>query len=440
MKTIAIIGRPNVGKSTLSNVFSEDKKAVTSPVAGTTRDFVEQIGEWQGRKFNVIDTGGLIAKPEDFIEQEVQDTLQKAFDMADILIEVVDARTGIHPLDREIAKRIKKTKKPSYLLVNKVDSNKWEAEAGVFSSLGFEKRFNVSAITGIGLGDFLDDLTENIDIAEEIDDDRIKFALFGKPNVGKSSLFNQIIGEKRTIESDTPGTTIDIVEHVFTFKGKTLALSDTAGIRKKSKVYEQIETASRKKVLQLLNHIDVACLVIDASEPISRQDKRIASILEEAFIPVVIVINKSDLIAPVLDPDDKNTRSIFYEKKNEIERKLSMLHFADIIFTSAKDTFQINSILKRVIDTQRKYETEIDEDELNQFFRQFIAENPPRASRKHKTGSLSKMTLVSRKPMIFGVKKSSKGFISDNYLTFLRRKIHEKYKLDGIPIRLKMIK
>jgi GTP-binding protein len=440
MKTIAIIGRPNVGKSTISNTLSEYKKAVTSPIAGTTRDFVEQIGEWQGKEFRIIDTGGIILKPEDLIEKEVQKTLKEAFDKADIIIEVVDAKTGIHPLDRKIAKQIKQTKKDSFLLVNKVDSQKWEAEAAKFKSLGFEKTFHVSALSGLGLGDFLDELTKNMDDAPETDSEVIKFAFFGKTNVGKSSLYNSIIGEKRVIESDVPGTTVDIIETTFEYKAKKYSISDTAGIRKKSKVHAQIEVQSRKRALQVLSHIDVACFVIDASKPISRQDKRIASILEEAFVPTLIIINKTDLIAPLSDPDSKDVKSIFYAKKREIEEKLSMLYFADTLFTSAKDTFQVESIIRRVTRLKNQSEVAVSQEQLDDFLEKFIIQNPPRASRKHKTANISKLTLESSKPVIFGIKKSSKGFISENYLTFLKRALHKKLKLTGIPIHLKIMR
>lgn len=440
MKSIAIIGRPNVGKSTISNVLSENKKAVTSPIAGTTRDFVEQIGEWQGKEFKIIDTGGIILKPEDTIEKEVQATLEEAFEKADVIIQVVDVRTGIHPMDREIAKRIKRTKKKKYLLVNKTDSQKWESEAEKFVSLGFEDMYHVSAITGLGLGDFLDDLTKDMEDAVEDTEDTITFAFLGKTNVGKSSLYNKIIGEKRVIESETPGTTIDIVETFFTYRGQKFSLSDTAGIRRKSKVIEDIETQSRKRALQLFNHIDIACLVIDGSRPISRQDKRIASILEEAFIPVLIVVNKSDLIAPLDDPDSKDAKSIFYAKKGEIEEALSTLFFADVLFVSATDDFQVESILRRVMRLKKKAELDITQEVLDDFLTQFLFENPPRASRKHSTSTIAKLTLESKKPIIFGVKKGSKGLIADNYLTFLKRTLHKKLKLTGIPVHLKMFR
>lgn len=440
MKTVAIIGRPNVGKSTISNTLSEYKKAVTSPVAGTTRDFVEQIGEWQGKEFKIIDTGGVIPKPEDDIQKEVQKTLEDAFKKADILVQVVDAKTSIHPLDRQIAKKVKLAKKKTFLLVNKVDSQKWEAEAATFKSLGFSDVFHVSALTGLGLGDFLDELTKDMEDAPEEKPEKIRFAFFGKTNVGKSSLFNDIIGEKRVIESDVPGTTVDIIESSFEYRGQEFSISDTAGIRKESKVVQKIETQSRKRALQVLNHVDVACLVLDASVPITRQDKRIASLLEEAFIPVLIVVNKSDLIAPLDSPDDKDTKSIFFAKKREIEYKLPMLYYADILFTSAKNSFQIESILRRVTRIHSQSTVEAKQEMLDRFLEKFVAERPPRASRKHKTATIQKLTLESDKPAVFGVKKGSKGFIADNYLTFLKRSLHDRLKLTGIPIQLKILR
>jgi len=442
MFTVAIIGRPNVGKSTLANTFAEKKGAVTSPVFGTTRDYVSQRVSWRGQEFTVIDTGGVVFDPKEPLEKEVQKKIDSIIKKADLLLFLGDARTGITNIDRKIAHYLKKFDKKTLFVVNKVDSDKHLSETYAFKSLGADTIIPISAITGKGIGDLLDEISgvmSNVAEEKEVPEEKpFRFALLGKVNAGKSTLFNTIIKENRVIESDIPGTTVDLIDHTFTYGNTPLSIVDTAGIRKKANVTEAIEKQSRKKTLHILRKIDLACLVIDISKPISRQDQRIARDIETAYIPTIIIANKSDLACTLTDT--KECSEFFKEKTREIRHKLSILYFADIIFVSSKEKYNVRTILGTVRAIEYDRKRIVSYERLKGFLFDYLITHPPRSRRGKVVSTVKDISLISSDPLLIGLHTSKKGFVADKFIRHLAKSLHEYLKIKSRPLHIKIIK
>lgn len=445
---IVILGRPNVGKSTLANAFSEDQKVVTSKIPGTTRDFVELRSSWQGRNFLTVDTAGLISEEKDLLSKEIQVKIDEALEESALVLFVVDGKTGLTAFDREIAKKIRKKKKNTFIIVNKIDSLKYFKGEDSYRGLGFKKVFAVSALTGKGIGDVLQAIIEDKSVIKKMaastdeQETTLTFALFGKVNVGKSSLLNSLLGKKRVLESPIPGTTIDINECAFTYHRKKLAVLDTAGIRHKAKVERQIEKESFEKTINLMRKIDVACLMIDGAERLSRQDLRIGQEIEEKFLPAIILVNKVDLLCPkeVLLHKPSQAARIFKIKKRELQAKFGMLDYAKIIFLSAKESFNLESLLETLLAIKQDLNKEIPKEDLTSFLKNFLEKYPAKSKRSKRSPKIYCLKQVSLDPPVFGLEVSAKGYLDKKYLIHLQREIRDFFRFVSRPVRVKIIK
>lgn len=434
MTSIAIIGRPNVGKSTLINTLSETKSVVTSTTPGTTRDIVELYSEWNGKKVRVIDTGGFSFDDQDSVQRYINTALEDAVAKSDIVFFVVDGSVNKTSTDLALAQKLKKSDKPVYLIVNKIDSYQKELNAYQYKTLGFQDTYYLSAVSGYGVGDMLDEvfMKADDDIEEESSD--VRFAFFGKPNVGKSSLFNALIEQDRVLTSSEAGTTVDQIEFTVPHKSKKLTLVDTAGIRKRTKIKSGIERSARKKSLALMKRIDVACLVINADDHIAKQDQRIARDLADTFIPTIIIVNKLDLISPL--DDHKNVTQVTRIKIRQIEEKLSPLYFASIVFVSAKDSFHLTELKNKILRVWEDYHRDITQDDLDDFLQSFLLKYPPRSKRHLNPPKIKGLVQLQKQPDVFALNVSVKGYLNESYVLNMQRRLQEYLKRDSVPIRL----
>ncbi len=327
---VAIVGRPNVGKSTLFNKLAGKRIAIVEDTPGVTRDRIYAEAEWLRHNFTIIDTGGIEPENEDIIMAQMRRQANMAIETADVIVFIVDGKAGLHPSDHEVAQMLRKSKKPIVLVVNKIDRIELEDNAFEFYNLGIGNPIAISASQGLGLGDMLDEVVAHFnpeDLSEE-EDEYIKIAMIGKPNVGKSSLINKILGEERNIVSNIPGTTRDAIDSkIETAEGK-FTLIDTAGLRRKSKVKEEIERYSVVRTLAAIERADICILMIDATEGLSDQDEKIVGYAHELNKAIMVVVNKWDLI----EKDDKTMRNF----QMDIAKGLSFMSYASYLFISAK--------------------------------------------------------------------------------------------------------
>ncbi|MGD9580514.1 MAG: ribosome biogenesis GTPase Der, partial [Vampirovibrionia bacterium] len=341
---IAIVGRPNVGKSTLANRLLGSRQAIVDSVAGVTRDRLYFDCDWCGYNFTVIDTGGIIPGDEDEMNQSIRKQVDIATKQADVILFLVDGIEGLSPVDQDISNILRKVEKPVFLVVNKIDTPEKELMKAEFYQIGLGEPYTISAIQGTGgLGDLLDEVVKEIPMVEEAEDTEIipKLAIVGRPNVGKSSIVNYLLGEKRVIVSDESGTTRDTIDTLVTFEDRKYILTDTAGIRKKSRVDDGVEYYSVKRALNAIKDSDVTVLISDATEGITDQDKKIIEFSNEAGKSLVIVINKWDLI----EEKDSNTINKY---TREIKDALPLAEFAEIVFTSALSGQRLRKIFELV--------------------------------------------------------------------------------------------
>src|SRR5215217_3711275 len=333
--TVAIVGRPNVGKSTLFNRLLEQRKAIVEDVPGVTRDRQYGIAEWNGKSFYVIDTGGFVPESQDVFEREIAKQVLVAVEEANAIIFMVDAHTGMTALDDSMADVLRRSTKPVFLVVNKVDNNERLLEASEFYSLGFDKVFFISAISGSGTGDLLDDVTALMKEDQDAEEpsDVPKFAIIGQPNVGKSSLLNALVGAERTIVSDIAGTTRDTIHTRYNLFQKDFILIDTAGLRRKSKVEEDLEFYSVIRAIKAMDESDVCMLVLDAEKGITAQDLNIFSLAARKGKGLVVLVNKWDLVAK-----ETNTARDY---ERELKKKLAPFNDVPILFISATEKVRI---------------------------------------------------------------------------------------------------
>ncbi|WP_289103363.1 ribosome biogenesis GTPase Der, partial [uncultured Fusobacterium sp.] len=392
---VAIVGRPNVGKSTLFNNLVGDRIAIVDDMPGVTRDRLYRETEWNGVEFVVVDTGGLEPRNNEFMMTKIKEQAEVAMNEADVILFVVDGKSGVNPLDEEIAYILRKKQKPIILCVNKIDNFlQQQDDVYDFWGLGFEHLIPVSGAHKVNLGDMLDMVTEmieKIDLPEE-EEDVLKLAIIGKPNAGKSSLVNKLSGEERTIVSDIAGTTRDAIDTIVQYKDNKYMIIDTAGIRRKSKVEESLEYYSVLRAIKTIKRADVCILMLDGKEGLTEQDKRIAGIAAEELKPIVVVVNKWDLV-------DKNKVSM-KSMKEELYAELSFLSYAPIEFVSALTGQRTTKILEISDTIYEEYTKRISTGILNTVLKEAVLMNNP-PTRKGRVVKINYATQVSTAPPKF---------------------------------------
>lgn len=424
---LAIVGRPNVGKSTIFNRLIGERKSIVDDSPGVTRDRLYEDANWQKHNFIVIDTGGIQWEKED-ISKSITKQAEIAIEEADVILMVVDNTIGITLDDEKVANILKRTKKPVVLTVNKTD-NFQKSNAYEFYSLGLGEPIPISAIHGGNMGDLLDEITSHFyEIEKNVkEDDSLKVAIIGRPNVGKSSLINKLANEERVIVSNISGTTRDSVDQRIKFNGKQYTFIDTAGIRKKSKIGEAIEKYTIIRSLRAIERSDISLLLIDAEEGVTEQDKKVAGFAFEKGKGIIIVVNKWDLIEK-----DGKTMKTFEE---DIRDELKFLSFAPIIFISAltgKRTVELFPLLDEVFENAtRKIETSL----LNQLIREIVTYNPP-SKDKGRNLKIYYGTQIRIKPPSFSLFVNDDELVHFSYKRYIENKLREAFNFKGTPIRL----
>lgn len=429
LPVVAIVGQPNVGKSTLFNRIVGKRIAIEEDKPGITRDRLYGRGEWIGRDFHVIDTGGLEFDREDTIPLSVREQAELAIDEADVILFVVNIETGVTPLDEEIAHMLLKTRKPVVVAVNKMDHQKRQTAIYDFYRLGFSDVVGISSAHGIGTGDLLDIVVSHFPAAksEPKDEDVIRVAVIGRPNVGKSSLVNAILGEERVIVSDIAGTTRDAIDTVFHTDGQAYTLIDTAGMRKRGKVYEKTEKYSVLRAMKAIERSDVALVVLDGKQGIVEQDKKIAGYAKEAGVGTIIVVNKWDVVEK-----DHHTMHMFTQ---QIRNHFAFIDYAPILFVSAKTGQRISAILPVVQQVAENHAMRVPTSVLNDVLREAIAVNPPPADKGRRV-RINYITQVSVKPPSFVLFVNDRELIHFSYERFIENQLRETFGFIGSPLRL----
>ncbi len=426
---VAIIGRPNVGKSTFFNYLAGEKISIVEDQPGVTRDRILTDCDWRGRTFTIIDTGGIETKSNEPLSQHMKRQAQMAMEMADVIVFLTDLKQGVTADDKEVANMIRRLKKPVVLLVNKADkTGKAPDEIFEFYNLGLGEPFPISCINGLGIGDALDEIYNNLpeDIDENYDEDLVKVAIIGKPNVGKSSLVNKILGEERVIVSDIAGTTRDAVDSYFENDFGKYVFIDTAGIRKKSKVDEKIERYSVIRSKTAIERADVCLVLIDAEEGVTDQDTKIAGEAHEAGKGVIIVVNKWDKI-------QKDTGTLEKYKKTVYE-KLAYLTYAPIVFISAQTGQRVSDLFEKINYVFAQNSLRVSTSALNNILNEAIAMVQP-PSDKGKRLKVYYMTQASIRPPTFVIFVNNKDLMHFSYQRYIENQIRKNFGMEGTPIR-----
>ncbi|MBF4500067.1 ribosome biogenesis GTPase Der [Savagea sp. SN6] len=426
--TVAIVGRPNVGKSTIFNRIVGERISIVEDVPGVTRDRIYSSAEWLNHDFNMIDTGGIDIGDEPILEQ-IKAQAEVAIDEADVIIFMTNGREGVTDADEYVAKMLYKTKKPVVLAVNKIDNFEQRDFMYDFYSLGFGDPFPISGSHGLGLGDLLDEVANHFPHMEEeiIEDDVIRFCLIGRPNVGKSSLVNAIVGEERAIVSDVAGTTTDATDTPYEYEGQKYKIIDTAGMRKKGKVYEKTEKYSVLRALRAIERSDVVLIVLNAEEGIREQDKRIAGYAEEAGKGLMFVVNKWDAIEKETNTMDNFTK--------EIRKHFMFLDYAPILYVSAKTGRRVTDLFEMIRLISDNHALRIQSSVLNEVIEDSIARNPA-PQEKGKRLRIYYTTQVATKPPTFVVFVNDPNIMHFSYVRFLKNRLRESFGFEGTPIRI----
>lgn len=428
--TVAIIGKPNVGKSTFFNYIVGSRISIVEDTPGVTRDRVYAETNWRGRNFTVVDTAGIEPESDDTIISQMREQAKIAIDIADVILFLTDVKQGVTAADQEIAIMLKKSKKPVVLVCNKADNmSRDRHEIYEFYNLGMGEPYPVSAANALGIGDVLDALYENFQEKsdDEDDDGRIKVAVIGKPNVGKSSLINKILGENRTIVSNIAGTTRDAIDTEYENEYGKYVLIDTAGIRRKSKVSESIEKFSIMRTLLAIERADVCLMMIDANEGVTDQDAKIAGEAHEAGKGIIIVVNK-------WDEYEKETGTLEKYKK-DIYAKLSYLSYAPVIFISAKTGQRVDKLFNMINNVAEQNAMRVSTATLNQVINEAIAIVQPPTD-KGKRLKILYGTQVSTKPPTFVIFVNNKELFHFSYERYLVNQIRKEFGLEGTPVRI----
>ena len=422
---VAVVGRPNVGKSTLYNRLIGERQAIIDDVSGVTRDRQYGSSYWNGKTFTVVDTGGFVKHSEDIFEAAIRSQVQIAIEEARVIVFMVDVTTGITDLDEEVAGMLRRTDKPVYLAVNKVDNHNRMMEANEFWSLGFENTFFLSSLTGSGSGDLLDAVVEHIEEKEEEKSTMPRLAIVGQPNVGKSSFTNALLGEERNIVTDIAGTTRDSIHSVYTKFDKEFLLIDTAGIRKKSRVHEDLEFYSVMRAIKAIEEADVCLLMIDAQTGMETQDMRIFRLAQRRNKGMVILVNKWDLI----DKETNTARD--YEK--EVRKRIAPFSDVPILFISVIDKQRIFKAVEAGLQVHENRNRKIKTSALNEVMLEAIERYPPPSHR----GRFVKIKYVTQLPTYypaFAFFCNNPKHVKENYRHYLENQLRKQFDFTGVPI------
>jgi GTP-binding protein len=425
---VVIVGRPNVGKSTLFNRLIQRKQAIVDDESGVTRDRHYARTDWNGVKFSLVDTGGYTQSSSDTFEKEIKRHVNSAIEESSLILFIVDVKSGITDLDFFISQMLKKESKKVLLVVNKVDDGLHLSDAAVFYKLGFGDYFPISSISGSGTGDLLDSVVTYLDPEEkDIQNEVPKISVSGRPNVGKSSLINALLGEEKNIVTDIPGTTRDSIDSRYKKFGHDFDIIDTAGIRKKNKVNEDIEYYSVLRSIRSIENADVVLLLIDATRGFEAQDQKIFDLIQKNKKGVVLVVNKWDLI-------DKNTitSKVFVEK---IKEKIAPFVDVSLVFISVKDKLRILKVVEEAMNVYNRISFRISTGELNRYLLDLIERTPP-PSTKGKYVKIKYITQLPTKKPTFVFFCNLPQYVKESYKRFLENKIREKYCFTGVPIQL----
>ncbi|MFN8246919.1 MAG: ribosome biogenesis GTPase Der [Ferruginibacter sp.] len=430
--TVAITGRPNVGKSTFFNRLLEQRKAIVDDQSGVTRDRQYGEAEWTGKKFNVIDTGGFVAGSDDVFEREIRKQVIIALEEANAVVFMVDASTGITNLDESMADLLRRSSKPVFLAVNKVDNHSRLMEASEFYSLGFEHIFFLSSVSGSGTGELLDAIAELIPAQGSEDEnpasELLKFAIIGQPNVGKSSLLNALVGTERTIVSDIAGTTRDTIHTHYNLFNKEFILIDTAGIRRKSKVHEDLEFYSVIRAIKAMDEADVCLLLLDADKGITAQDLAIYSLAEKKGKGIVVLVNKWDLV------EEKGTNTA-RDYENELKKRLAPFNDVPVVFISVLEKQRIFKSIEMALQVYENRNPNVPTSQLNDVMLKAVEAYHPPVVR----GNAIKIKYVTQLPTktpTFAFFCNFPDDIKTPYKNYLENKLRENFQFTGVPVRL----
>ena len=431
--TVAIVGRPNVGKSTLFNRLLEERKAIVDDISGVTRDRQYGIADWNGQSFNLIDTGGFVSRSEDIFEQEIKKQVLIALDEADVLLFICDVVTGITTQDEDMAAVLRRSKTPVILVVNKVDNPQRALLASEFYGLGFEHTFFLSAISGAGTGEVLDQVVSYMpplkDDAEDVSEDTPpKFAIIGQPNAGKSTLLNALVGQERTIVSDIAGTTRDTIHTTYNLFNREFTLIDTAGIRKKKNVHEDLEFYSVIRAIRAMDEADVCLMLIDAESGVTSQDVSILALAVRKGKGVVLLVNKWDTVSEKATNTARDYEAMIKEK---------MQPFTDfpVLFISAKEKQRIFQGMEKAIEVYENRKRRVPTSQLNDIMLKEIEHYAPPMMRGHSV----KIKFVQQIPTVvpsFAFFANHPDAIKTPYRNFLENKLRSHFKFSGVPVRI----
>ncbi len=424
---VAVVGRPNVGKSTLFNRLIGQRQAIIDDFSGVTRDRQYGSSYWNGKTFTVVDTGGFVQGSDDVFEKAIRSQVEIAIAEASIIIFMVDCTTGITDLDEDVANMLRKGNKPVYLAVNKVDNNARLLEANEFWSLGFENTFFLSSITGSGTGELLDAVVEDMEEEEEETIEIPKFAIVGQPNVGKSSFTNALLGDDRNIVTDIAGTTRDSIHSVYKKFDKEFMLIDTAGMRKKAKVHENLEFYSVMRAIKSIEESDVCFLLIDAQTGVEAQDMKIFRLAQQRNKGMVILVNKWDLI-------EKETNTA-RDMEREIRDKIAPFNDIPIVFMSVKEKQRIFKAIEQGVRVFENRTRKIRTSDLNELMQEKIERVPPPTYR----GSYVKIKYVTQLPIhypAFAFFCNNPKHLRESYKNYLENQLRESYDFSGVPITI----
>ncbi|HEX2922184.1 MAG TPA: ribosome biogenesis GTPase Der [Bacteroidales bacterium] len=425
---VAIVGRPNVGKSTLFNRLTSTREAIVDETSGVTRDRNYGTANWNGVDFSVIDTGGYVQNSDDIFEEEINKQVLLAIDEADIILFMVDVTTGVHPLDEAVASMLRRVNKKIVVVVNKVDNNERLADATEFYNLGLGEYFSLSSINGSGTGELLDEVVKNLpaEVVSEMPE-LPRIAIVGRPNVGKSSLVNSLLGEERNIVTPIAGTTRDSIYTRYNKFQQDFLLVDTAGLRKKGKVSEDIEFYSVMRAVKAIENCDICLLLLDATRGLEAQDMNIFSLIQKNNKGLIILVNKWDLVEK-----ESNT-----SKRLEQEIKEKTAPFTDypVLFISAINKQRIHKILELIAEVNENRNRKISTSELNEVMLEVINNNPPPSLK----GKYVKIKYVTQLPLYtpaFAFFCNLPQYVKDPYKRFIENRMREKFNFTGVPIRI----